>query len=329
MKSLMSLPACVRSCAAAALVLGSLAPVALAGSIVRVTVQGEVEFNQVSVGALGTVNVGDSATMSFLIDSDLFLNSPNFPTRGYELDKSSFGIEFPSFTMPLQTPYPGGQTPYFVLRDNDPAVDGFFLADSVDFPIGVPLQQEGGISPKFENDFSVTYGGTDLSSLNILDALGTYDFTGLTVFNWTINDGPFNPVGILFETLTIELEAPWIDLGGGTLGVNGQPLLETFGPLTAGSTTTVQLSNAAPSAAMVVWLALNPVPFAALGGTVHAFPYNLQLLRVSDPAGDFSQGLPWPAGIPAGLDLTLQFLVQDASSVHGITMSNAEVCTTP
>jgi hypothetical protein len=43
--------------------------------------------------------------------------------------------------------------------------------------------------------------------LDILDALGTYDFTGLSVFNWTIDDGPFQPVGLLFSQLTIESAA--------------------------------------------------------------------------------------------------------------------------
>lgn len=301
-----------------------------AGTIVRVTIHGEVEFNGVSAGPLGTLNSGDAATMSFLLDSDVFVNSGSFPTRGYEIDQSSFGIEFPLFTMPLKSPYPAGLTPYFVLRDNDPAVDGFLVSTSVDDPNGVTLQQEGGIAPNFVQDFYVTYGGTDLSSLDLLDALGTYDFTGLTVFNWTIDDGPFQPIGLLFESMTIEIEAPWVDLGGGTVGINGQPQLDTFGPLTAGSTTTIQLTDAAPSAPMVVWLALtNPAPFAALGGTVHTFPYNLQLLRTSDVSGSFSQSVAWPAGIPAGIDVRMQFLVADASSIHGITLSNAEECTTP
>jgi hypothetical protein len=301
-----------------------------AGTIVRVTVHGEVEYNQVSAGLLGMVNTGDAASMSFLLDSDDFLDSAFFPTRGYVIDQDSFGIQFPTFAMPLKSPFPAGQTPYFVLRDNDPAVDGFLVSSDVNGPAGVSLQQEGGLSPNFINNFYVTYGGSDLSSLNLLDALGSYDFTGLTVFNWTIDDGPFNPVGLLFESMTIEIEAPWVDLGGGTVGVNGQPQLDTFGPLTAGSTTTIQITDAAPNAAMLAWLSFtSPAPFAALGGTVHSFPFNLPLLRMSDGAGSFSQSVPWPAGIPAGIDITLQFLVEDASSIHGITLSNAEVCTTP
>ena len=51
--------------------------------------------------------------------------------------------------------------------------------------------------------FGATYGGSLLSSLDILDAQGTYDFTGLTVFNWAIEDGPFSPLGMVFDDFTI------------------------------------------------------------------------------------------------------------------------------
>ena len=67
----------------------------------------------------------------------------------------------------------------------------------------MPISQTG-IFGQFNNNYSVTYTGDTLPSLDILDALGTYDFTGLTVFNWTIDDGPFNAMGIIFEQMTIE-----------------------------------------------------------------------------------------------------------------------------
>ena len=136
--------------------------------------------------------------MSFLVDSDVFTNSTSVPTRGYHIDETSFVLTMGSASVGLQSPFPAGQTPYFVIRNDDPAVDGFFTATSVDFPIGVPLSQTG-VFGQFINNYSVTYVGTTLSSLNILGALGTYNFTGLTVFNWTIDDGPFNAMGILFE----------------------------------------------------------------------------------------------------------------------------------
>jgi hypothetical protein len=67
--------------------------------------------------------------------------------------------------------------------------------------------------------YYVTYAGDTLSSLNILDALGTYDFTNLTVFNWAVDDGRFNAVGIDFTQMIIIPEpASWglLALGGFT-----------------------------------------------------------------------------------------------------------------
>jgi len=41
--------------------------------------------------------------------------------------------------VPLQSPFPVGQTPYFVIRNNDPAVDGFYISTDVDGPNSLPL----------------------------------------------------------------------------------------------------------------------------------------------------------------------------------------------
>jgi hypothetical protein len=42
--------------------------------------------------------------------------------------------------------------------------------------------------------------------LDILGALRNYDYTGLTVFNWTLDDGPYNAMGIDFAQMTITPE---------------------------------------------------------------------------------------------------------------------------
>ena len=176
---------------------------ATAGTKVEVTVFGTVSFNQINGAPLSNANPGDQAILRFDLDTDLFMNSATFPTRGYEIDKTSFTLTFAgSTTIGLQNPFPPAQTPYFVLRDNDPAVDGFFVATSVNSPIGVPLDQNGSFGT-FMNNFSVGYDGSTLGSLDILDAIGIYNFTGLQVFNWTIDDGPFNAAGIDFVGLRI------------------------------------------------------------------------------------------------------------------------------
>ncbi|MFN0058061.1 MAG: hypothetical protein ACKVX7_06355 [Planctomycetota bacterium] len=173
---------------------------------VLVTATGEVEFDGIPSGPLGAVSAGESVTLSFRLDTDIFMDSGTFNTRGYPLVAGSFELAFSSASIGLQSPFPTGQMPFFVIRNNDPGVDGFFVATSIDYPNGVPIAQAG-VFEQFRNNFYVTYGGTTLDSLAVEDALGSYDFTGLTVFNWTIDDGPFNAMIMIFESMTIELVA--------------------------------------------------------------------------------------------------------------------------
>jgi hypothetical protein len=199
----------------------ALVPALASAGVFQVEIAGEVEFNGVNSGPIGAANPGDAMVISFLLDSDQFVDSNNFPTRGYEIDSDSFQIALGASTIGMANPYPAGQTPLFILRDNDPAVDGFFLGTNVDgFPNGVSTDQPGGIAPFFTALFSVTYGNDPLPSLDIADAVGSYDFTGLTVFNMGFEDGPFQPFGALFEQMTIsEVPAP----GAGLL-LAGAPL---------------------------------------------------------------------------------------------------------
>jgi hypothetical protein len=171
-------------------------------SIVQVTIHGTIEQNQISAPPLGLFVAGQAATMSFLVDSDNFVDHGVFPTRGYVIDQSSFVFSSGAASVGLQSPFPAGATPYFVLRNNDPAVDGFFVSTDLGFDLGVPLAQQG-IFGAFGNNFSVSYDGSTLASLNILEALGTYDFDGLFGYNWVIEDGPFGAMSLGFESMTI------------------------------------------------------------------------------------------------------------------------------
>jgi hypothetical protein len=175
---------------------------------VAVEITGEVEYNQVNFGAFADVNSGDPVTILFQVDSDLFMNSASFPTRGYDIDVMSFSMTLGSVTVGLQDPYPAGQIPYFVLRNNDPAVDGFFFANNnVDWPFPDPPLDELGIFGQFGSHYEVGYVEETLSSLDILDAVGSYDFTGLTNFYFVVSDGPFDAIGLIFGQMTISLPA--------------------------------------------------------------------------------------------------------------------------
>jgi hypothetical protein len=98
---------------------------------------------------------------------------------------------------------PAGLTPYFVIRDNDPAVDGFFLSHGTDFPTGLFIDEPANVDDFFGVSFNVTYGGELLDSLDIAGATGTYDFDGLTVFGFALTDGPFEAMFFIYEQMTI------------------------------------------------------------------------------------------------------------------------------
>jgi hypothetical protein len=174
-------------------------------TLVQVDIVGEWDFGMIRSGPLNGVNSGD-AQLSFQVDSNVFVDSTNFPVRGYDIIQDSFTLTVDGITVGMPNPYPAGESPYFVLRDNDPAVDGFFLGTNIDgFPNGVAIDNAGLIDPFLRVLFSATYGGDRLPSLDILDAVGTYDFTGLTVFNWGFEDAGNQIAGMIFDQFTISV----------------------------------------------------------------------------------------------------------------------------
>ncbi len=170
---------------------------------VLVEIRGDVYFNGINEGTLSGVNAGETVTYSFTVDSENFVNG-SFPTRGYAINLDSFALNFSGGTSIGLNPGFAGPA-YFVLRDNDPAVDGFFLSQGLDYPSGMPLAQAGRFGD-FAASFSVAYPQDFLPSLDILDAVGFYDYTGLSVFGMGIDDGPIEGVlGIDFVSMTISV----------------------------------------------------------------------------------------------------------------------------
>jgi hypothetical protein len=190
------------------LVLLALTATAAMAEIVNVSMIGTVEYNAVRSGRFATVRPGDASSFTFTVDSNNFINSASYPTRAYVIDQASFLVTLGTVTAVLHSPFSG--TPYFVVRNNDPAVDGFFLSLGTDIPSGLTLDAPANVAGTrfFEARFNVTYEGTRLSSLDILGALGSYDYTGLSVFGFAIDDLGNDPIGITFSQLTISAPVP-------------------------------------------------------------------------------------------------------------------------
>ncbi len=168
---------------------------------VQIEVRGTVEFNVIG-GDMASVQAGDPVSMRFNVDATDFLDSPNFPTRGYPIDLASWSMTVGGVDVPIRDPQPFG-TAYFVLRDNDPAVDGFLISRNLDFPQPITVNIPG-LAPDHELDFLRTFNdGAPLPSLDILDALGTYGTENLSVFGWTI--GRFGNAGAEYNYQSISI----------------------------------------------------------------------------------------------------------------------------
>lgn len=153
-----------------------------AADTVQVTISGNVLFNGINNPPLNAVGANADVEMSFSVDSNNFVDGFPGDTRGYVIDQSSFALTFSTpVSVGLLNPFPAGETPYFTLVEGFPVADGFWVSTSPMSPGGVPISQT-----PLQANFAVSYAGSTLNSLNILDALGTYTFTGLSSFSYTL-----------------------------------------------------------------------------------------------------------------------------------------------
>jgi len=171
--------------------------------IVKITVTGTVGFNVIQ-GSMAGVPTNSPVVMSFNVDSDTFLNSASFPTRGYNVIDSSFSMTVDGRPVSYDMPQP--DPVYFVLRNNDPAVDGVFLSygTDLDVPINVHIP---GLAPTHELNYLHTFSdNTTFNSLNIVDAVGTYNLeTNISSFNWSI--GRFGNAGAEYNPVSMTIES--------------------------------------------------------------------------------------------------------------------------
>jgi len=157
-------------------------------TIVDVSITGRVEGNGVREPPLSGVPSGTNVTLAFHVNSSSFepVNVDGFKNsaRAYPIDQSSFSLTFvtnPSITIPLLSPFPNTTTPYFTLAHGEPFADGFWVSQTANSPGGVPLQQQ-----PLNAGFEVHFNRGTLASLDITKCLGSYNYTGLTSFGYTL-----------------------------------------------------------------------------------------------------------------------------------------------
>jgi hypothetical protein len=123
---------------------------------------------------------------------------------------------------------------------------------------------------------------------------------------------------------------PWTDLGSGLAGAGGVPALVGTGTLVPGSTGSLTLTGAAPSATALLFVSLSSTPTPFKGGTLVPLPAALTLPLVTSAGG----GIPlswtsWPGGLPPATSLFLQYAIADGGAPAGAALSNALKGVTP
>lgn len=179
------------------------------GETVRVVVTGEVESNGFTSGTFAGVPSGAPVTMTIDLDSTNFLDSAAFPgrTRGYRFFASTFSLRIGSVVTTL-TPSAVG---FFVVRNDDPRVDGFFISQGTDLDTMVPLAMTPtnfgiAFSRTFNNPLPPPALDPTLPSVNILDAVGTWGFENISSYNFTVERNEnITPMILAYETITISV----------------------------------------------------------------------------------------------------------------------------
>jgi hypothetical protein len=149
---------------------------------------------------------------------------------------------------------------------------------------------------------------------------------------WAVGQRSGPELGTL-QTLNLhytqDCDSVWTDLGYALPGAAGEPKLVGSGPLTAGSTASLALTQAASSAPSLLLVSVTSQPVPFLGGTLAAFPPVLTLPATTSPLGTITLTVPsWPAGL-SGHEPFFQFAILDGVAVQGVALSNALMADVP
>ena len=115
----------------------------------------------------------------------------------------------------------------------------------------------------------------------------------------------------------------WTDQGSALAGVSGDPKLVGVGTMQGGTQQIITLTNAAPNATAILFAAATSVPTPFKGGVIlpnTAIPPNYGM---TDAAGEIKFRFMLPVSFPSGGEAWLQWGIQDAAAIKGVSLSNA------
>jgi len=177
-------------------------------------------------------------------------------------------------------------------------------------------------------------GGTDIGPFDVastpsdkLRVALESDGAGQMILAWT--DDRVDSGDVLGQNVNCDgtlgppsLTSHWTDLGQGLAGVNGVPVLSGLGTLCPGAAFTLTLTNARANSSAGLVLGSSQVSQPFKGGVLVP---SLDLLfpgLPTGPAGSIAIGGTWPATLPAGFELYLQYWIIDAVGPVGFAASN-------
>lgn len=235
------------------------------------------------------------------------------------LDLTGLGNEGPSSGVVQTVPTTAGQIydlSFFVGRAS--SASPLYSA-----PATVDLSINGGPRVAYTNT-AVTAGTVHWTKFT-KSFVATGTSTTLAFYNGT--PSPITEAGL--DSVVLTLGGPWSDLGAPLAGLLGDPSLTGSGPLTAGSPTTLSVTNARPlsSSWLVIGVTHLGLPFK--GGTLVPNP-DLVLGGIPiNGAGAVTLGFTWPAGVPGGVATYYQFWIVDAVGPQGFSSTNGLAAVTP
>ncbi|HZL99314.1 MAG TPA: hypothetical protein VFD43_03590 [Planctomycetota bacterium] len=115
----------------------------------------------------------------------------------------------------------------------------------------------------------------------------------------------------------------WQQLGPGTAGSAGVPLLTGTGTLASGGAGELLLQSALASAPGLLLASVAPSALPFKGGTLYAVPVAAALPFVTDHAGSLTLAWQHAPGAPAVPQLVLQTALLDPGAVGGVALSGA------
>jgi hypothetical protein len=173
----------------------------------------------------------------------------------------------------------------------------------------------------------ITGGASYLSASELVAhfGMGTSTSADEVVVSWpdgtvrTLADVPAD------TDLTVTCCAGWKNLQAGLAGPSGEPLLEGAGTLVEGDAISLTLTDGPPFAGAWFVLGLSRLDAAFEGGMLIP-SLDITIPIPLDASGGFVIQDTWPADVPAGLQMFVQYWIEETG---GWTASNAVSATVP